>query len=241
MLSAGAIIAGAPAQAATLAPFASYTMTGTRTTIDWTKTGATGGSIFSTLGNGSSLGSPTVTFYFLDTTQYLSGLSAKLTLSGTAPSGNPASNAVLQGGIGSTANPGSFSFLYTGPTQSFAGHTYTHNVTNLLSGAYTMAQISGSGTSGSLHDSTMIGTLSFSSDIITNLPTATAEDFSFSLVSVAPQYGYVAGQSLNSFKAAATGIFSAGFVPEPAAWAMIVIGFGALGVALRSRRKVLAA
>jgi hypothetical protein len=237
-LSVGVLAAVAPAHATTLAPFATYSMTGTKTTIDWSKSGATGGSIFSTVGGGSSLGSPTVTFNFLDTSLYLNNLSAKFTLTGTAPSGNPASNAVLQPGIGTAAAPGSFSFIYTGPNTSFMGKNYVSGVTNLLSGVYTLAQISGSGTSGSFHDSDTIGTLSFTSDIITNLPTAVTQDFSLSLVSINPKLGYTPGQSLNSFKSGATGIFSAGFVPEPATWAMMIVGFGMLGLAARRRRSL---
>ena len=237
-VSAGLMLAAAPVQAATLVPFASYSQDGTKTTIDWTKVGTTGGKIFSTVSGASVAGTTAVTFGFLDTTLYLNNLQAKLTLTGTAPSGNPASNSVLQGGIGSTASPGSFSFIYTGPTTSFAGHTYTQNVTNLLSGVFTLAAISGSGTSGSFHDSTNTGTVNFTSDIITNLPTATVQDFSFSLVSIANPLGYTPGQSLNSFKSGATGIFSAGFVPEPATWAMMITGFGMLGLAARRRRSL---
>jgi hypothetical protein len=236
LLAAGvAAVAGlcaTQAQAVTLlAPFASYTMKGTKTTIDWTKSGLKGGSIFSTAPGGSVAGSPAVTFNFLDTSQYLDHLQAKFTLTGSE-TGQAATGSVDQGNI-----LGTFAFLYTGPTQTFMGHTYTQNKTNLLSGVYTLAHISGKGSSGSFHDSTDVGTVTFSSDIITSLPYAAVRDFSFSLSSIAkPGLSYVAGQSLKNFKAASSGVFSAAYVPEPATWAMMITGFGLLGLAARRRR-----
>jgi hypothetical protein len=237
-LACGTLIVAGQAQAAVFAPFASYTMKSTRTTIDWKLTGPLAGTVFSTLPGGSTPGSPTVTFNFLDTSKYLDHLTATLKLSGSEAGvmATGGTHDIDQSGIG-----GSFMFLYTGPTQSFMGKTYVHNVTNLLSGVFTLARITGSGTSGALHDSSDIGTVKFSSDIISVLPFAKTSDFSYSLVSVAPPFGHIAGDSANSFKAGATGIFSAGFVPEPATWAMMITGLGLLGVAARRRRALGAA
>jgi hypothetical protein len=229
-LVGGVLSFGAQAHAVTLLPFASYTMKGTKTTLEWKQTAATSGKIFSTALGGTSMGAPAVTFNFQDTTKYLDGLKAKLTLSGSE-TGVAATGTVDQSGIG-----GSFKFLYTGPTQTFMGKTYTHNVTNLLTGTYTLAHITGAGTSGSFHDSTDIGTITYTSDII-DLSKSIARDFSFSINAVTPApLGYTGGDSLNTFNAAATGIFSAGFVPEPSTWAMMISGFGLLGLAARRRR-----
>jgi len=236
VMSGGLLAASAPAHAVTLVPFATYTMQGTKTTIDWTKSGKHGGSIFSTAPGGSKPGSPTVTFNFLDTGHYLDNLKAKFTLAGSDTGVNATGN-VDQGGIGTTLNPGSFSFIYEGATTTFHGKTYTHNVTNLLSGAFTLAHISGQGTSGSLHDSTDIGTVTYTSDIL-DFSKSLAQDFSVSLNAAAPPFGFTANQSLNGFKAASTGIFSASSVPEPTTWAMMIMGFGLLGVAARRRRLV---
>ena len=230
---AGVALANAPAQAATLVPFATYSQDGVKTTVNWTKVGANGGAIFSTLPGGVISGAAMVHFNFLDNTLYANNLLASLTLSGVAAPGNPASNSVVQGAIA-----GSFNFLYMGPTQTVLGKTYTSGVTNLLSGVYTLGQISGSGTSGSFHDSTNVGTLTFASDIITNLSTATVQDFSLGLVSIDKPLSYALGQSLNSFKAGATGIFSAGFVPEPDTWAIMITGLGMLSLAVRRRRRL---
>jgi hypothetical protein len=231
VLSGGIVLAGVPAHAVTLLSFASYTMKGTNTTIEWKKTATLDGKIFSTPLGGTSMGAPAVTFNFQDTTKYLDGLKAKLTLSGSE-TGVAAVDDVDQGGIG-----GSFKFLYTGPTQTFMGKTYTHNVTNLLTGTYTLAHIEGKATSGSFHDSTDIGTITYTSDII-DLSKSVARDFSFSLTAAHPAFGYTGINSMNTFNAAATGIFSAGFVPEPSTWAMLISGFGLLGLAARRRRSL---
>jgi hypothetical protein len=229
-VSCAVVLAGAQAQAVTLVPFATYTQVGAKITMKWQHTGALNGKIFSTPNGHTTQGSSMVTFNFLDTSKYLDGLNAKLTLSGQE-NGNAATGAVDQSGI-----HGSFTFTYEGPTTTFMGKTYTHDVTNLLTGVYSLAHITGAGSSGSFHDSTDVGTVSYTSDIIGSLPSALARDFSFSLVSVSPPLGYVAGHSLNSFDAGATGIFSAGFVPEPATWAMMITGVGLLGLAARRRR-----
>jgi hypothetical protein len=232
---AGLLLAGAPAHAVTLTPFADYTMKGTKTTIEWKRSGKTNGSIFSTTpGGGAPATTQFVTFDFLDTSKYLSGLKAQLTLSG-AETGVAATGLDDQGGIA-----GMFAFKYEGPTTTFDGHTYTHDVTNLLTGVYTLAHITGRGSSGSFHDSTDIGTVTYTSDII-DFSNSIARDFSYSLASITPALGYVHGQSLNTFKAGATGIFSAAFVPEPATWAMTITGFGLLGAATRRRRALTAA
>ena len=225
----GLLAAGAAGHAATLAPFAEYSQTGTKTTIVWKRSGLLGGSIFAT--------SPDATFDFLDTSKYLSNLPARLTLlataSGVAAFGGPADE---QDGIA-----GAFNFKYTGPTTTFMGRTYTHDVTNLLTGVYTLAHITGTGSSGSFHDSVAIGTLTYTSDIITSLSLAGNQDFSFALVSINPDLSFSPGRSLKTFKSAASGAFSANLVPEPATWAIMLIGLGGIGAALRRRRGLLPA
>jgi hypothetical protein len=231
-LCAGAFFVSAPAHAVT---FATYTQIGTKTTVDWRHTGALNGQIFSTL-PGKAAANPTpVTFNFADTSKYLDNLPALLSLHGSEV-GNPATDSVDQGGIG-----GSFTFTYEGPTTTFMGRTYTHDVTNLLTGVYTLAHITGTGSSGSFHDSVAIGTLTYTSDIITSLSLAGNQDFSFALVSINPDLSFSPGRSLKTFKSAASGAFSANLVPEPATWAIMLIGLGGIGAALRRRRGLLPA
>jgi hypothetical protein len=235
VLGAGLLSAGAPAYAVTLEPFAAYTMKGTKTTVEWQETGPTNGSIFSTTAGGATPSTTKfVTFNFLNTSKFLSGLKAQLTLGGSE-TGVAATGPDDQSGIG-----GSFTFTYEGPTTSFMGRTYTHDVTNLLTGVFSLAHITGAGTSGSFHDSTDIGSVVYTSDII-DFSKSIGRDFSYSLASISPALGFTPGQSLDTFNAGATGIFSAAFVPEPAVWTMMLIGFGGLGAMMRSRRRALSA
>jgi hypothetical protein len=221
---AGAMMLGAvQAHAVTLAPFASYTMKGGPTDAGWTRIGLTGG-------NFSNSGSPNITFNFLDTTKYLDDLDAKITAS-ASESGVAAHDQVFQDGIS-----GSFQITYEGPTQTFMGKSYVHDVTNLLSGEFTNGTISGAGTSGALHASTDVGTVVFTSDIITTLSSAAASDFSFALAGITPALSYTPGQSINSFKAGTSGAFSVASVPEPATWAVMITGLGLVGLAARRRR-----
>jgi hypothetical protein len=241
IITAGLALASA-ANAVTLAPFASYSQQGTLTTIAWKMgPGLKDGKIFSTAPAGSTAATTSfVTFNFQDTSKYLDHLDAALTLNGSEV-GTAALSGPEQDQIA-----GTFSFIYEGVKiggvnvplvlTDASGHTYTPGSTNLLTAVYTLAKISGSGSSGGFHGSTDIGTVKFSSDIITNLPTALASDFSYSLVSIAPPLGFASGDALNSFKAGASGTFSAGFVPEPATWAMMITGLGLLGLAARRRR-----
>lgn len=70
----------------------------------------------------------------------------------------------------------------------------------------------------------------------------TAEDFSFTLTSARPSIYAEACQSLSNFTASSTGSFSAAVaaVPEPGAWALMLVGFGGIGALMR-RRTALAA
>ena len=52
----------------------------------------------------------------------------------------------------------------------------------------------------------------------------------------APVLGDVIANSTNNF-GGTQGTFNLTAVPEPASWAMMLVGFGGLGVAMRSRRK----
>ena len=83
--------------------------------------------------------------------------------------------------------------------------------------------------------------VTFTSDVIplSHLGLDRAVSLSFSGVTpgiLAPN----ANGTVPSFRAAVSGNFSAetGAVPEPATWGMMVVGFGAMGYAMRSRRKV---
>jgi hypothetical protein len=231
------MFAAAEAHAVTLITFTTFAESGSGRIIAWKKGPghSLDGSIFSTMAGHTSPGSPLVIFNFQDTTHFLSGIMAKLTLTGTEI-GNPATSGA---GFEQCCIGGSFSFIYEGPdgVTDPAGNVYHTGVTNLLSGAYTLARITGLGTSGAFHDSTDFGTISYTSDIIPDLSTAPAADFSIALAAIKPALGATPGEALNSFRAGASGAFSAALaIPEPASWAMMITGFGLLGLAARRRR-----
>jgi hypothetical protein len=241
MLCAGAVLAasvfaGAQAHAVTLVTFTTFNQAGTGRIIDWTRGGAghlADGSLFSTLPNKSVLGSPLVIFNFQDTTSYLDNLKASLTLSGSE-AGHAATTGVIDE---QCCINGSFSFIYQGPdgVTDPSGNVYHTGVTNLLSGVFTLGKIDGAGSSGSFHDSTDFGTIVYTSDIVHNLGSTPAADFSIALNAIRSPLGASPGDALNSFKAAASGAFSIA-VPEPATWAMMITGIGLLGLAARRRR-----
>jgi hypothetical protein len=147
-----------------------------------------------------------------------------------------------------------FSFVYTGPSTVIAGHTLTQDVTVLLSGVFTDAYIQGKGTSGSVNlSSGGASSVTFNSDIIdfSSMPPGSA-GFAFNLLAVSPSFGAGAGKSLNSFTANGGGNFEfvpgsltgggggggGGGIPEPATWAMMLLGAGGVGAMLRNRRRM---
>ena len=73
--------------------------------------------------------------------------------------------------------------------------------------------------------------------------------FSLSLTSIFPTLSASGGSGLNSFGAVSTGSFyseltsggGVGGVPEPASWALMLVGVGLLGGSLRDRRSRLTA
>ncbi len=149
----------------------------------------------------------------------------------------------IQTGLG-----GSFAFTYAGPA--------TAKLTpgeNLLSGTFSGASLSGQdfGSAGSVVDSIFGGgDVAYASDILAFDPTSD-ESLSLALTSVLPNL-HIVGGKLAGFNGVSTGNFAAGVlgagggggVPEPASWALMLIGFAGVGVARRAslaaQRKALA-
>jgi hypothetical protein len=201
-----------------------------------------GGQLF-TLGSNGKEGSTKVKFTFLPLyTAQLGTVSALFTMNGTVASGNPVNasgNFLDQPGL-----TGTFSLIYTGSAPLQLGELTYYKGADLLSGSiFADGDISGrnNGASGSVVDSTSSGgVIVFKSDVF-RFTESTERDFSLSLTSITAPLGYGSGTSLDTFKGVVGGSFSSNAVPEPSTWAMMILGAGLVGLALRRRTVALAA
>jgi hypothetical protein len=231
-------LSAAPAQAMT---FAEYGAASSAPNLDWTISSSLTSGSLSTTGVGAS--ADTFFSFLTPTLSSLANLPALFTLSATAPASDPA-----VAGLGQTAEQnltGSFSFTYTGSTPLVVGsHTYTTGA-NLLSGTFNGAEIIGpsNGSTGSVQDAILSGgSVSFTSDIAKFSPTGD-KGLSLALTSVLPFFGANPGNALSSFSAVSNGSFESdlsgggGGIPEPATWAVMLLGFGAIGAAARNARR----
>ncbi len=229
----------APAHASDIVKFADFSAdpNGNNIIVRWDNAGS-GGSLFSITNPGDTvLGAAAVKFNFdLPSLSGLSNLSADYTLNVFAPGGNPAQN--VGASLDQPGLQGSFSFIYTGPTTILNGHPIATGANLLSATFFNDGDITGkkNGTAGSIFASTESGSvITYTSDFI-NFAGSTARDLSYTLNAVKPGFGFAAGNALNSFTAAETGEFAYAAVPEPATWAMSILGFGLLGATLRRRR-----
>jgi hypothetical protein len=148
---------------------------------------------------------------------------------------------------------GSFTILSEAPI-TLGGRTYAAG-SNLLSGVFDNASVTSKigYSSGSITASSVGGTLTYSSDfLVFDAPHET--DFAIGLTAITPgiastdpaSSGSVNPYGLNAFTAVAGDQLSAdpaptpNPVPEPASWALTLTGLGALGGALRARRRAVA-
>ena len=237
------LLATAPAQATT---FADYGGADSFNNIQWTQSDAVTGGTLSSVS--ATTDTAPVFFSFLTPTLLsLAHLQAVFSFTGTAPDASPALS--FSGFLAQPNLAGSFSFTYAGSADLVVGsHTY-HTGANLLSGTFGGGNILGQSgaTSGTTVDATSAGgALSFASDFLSFLATGD-RSFSLSMTSINDALNAGAGQSLDSFGAVTTGSFEAPIsggggqgVPEPATWALMLLGFGAVGLTLRRRRTALA-
>ena len=191
-------------------------------------------------------GSTNVAFSFINDGAALdnavSGAKAVFTLN--ASTSTPAQNAagfLIQPGLS-----GSFSLL--SKTAITVGHTTYAAGSNLLTGVFTGASVAGprASTSGSIdaNNQNAGSTIVYTSDFLTFQPNSSL-DGAFSLTSITAALSKVAGNyALKTFKADAGGSFSSepaptvNGVPEPASWALLLVGFGAVGGMVRRRKMV---
>jgi hypothetical protein len=266
-LAVAGLMAASPAVAAnSVTTFASFNATGNNNIV-WANSGSNGtsstydasgagGSLYTAKPNGAqpdsySKASVDITFSFLQAAlSSVSNVKAKFEL-------DLASNMLAADLFGTVIQPGlgnnTLSFrILTDEVITVNGVTYDVG-TNLLSGALTSGvRISGEGTAGGVRASTLSGAQIVYNSAFLNFNATTTRDFALSLSAITSLVGGVnqglnaPGGNLRSFKATATGSFSSDpapliGVPEPATWAMMIAGFGLLGVSLRRRRVEIAA
>ncbi len=227
------VISAAPASAAVFADF-SPDVGGAD--YRWIQSAAgTGGKFFTiNAATDSSAQAVSTHFTFLDPAlSLLVFLPAKFTLDATVADGNPAIS--FLGLVSQPKLGGTFSFVYSGPTTVIGGKSLVNGVTTLLSGVFSDARITGAGHSGSANLSLALGgALTYSSDLGSFGPIA--DEYSFNLLGATPSFNAGAGKALSNFIANGGGNFSHGAAPEPITWGLMVMGFGGLGLVLRSRR-----
>jgi hypothetical protein len=199
---------------------------------------------FTNSGTGGTLsGSGTTAFSFenlstqLDNLQFLPAsfsLSGVVTNDAATFQGSP-TNLWTQTGV-----TGSFSYTYTGGDTTIDGISLTTGEL-LLKGTFTDAWIQGNGGTGSTNLSLGNGgVLTYTSGVAGVTPPAgSTAEFAYTLLNVTPNFGATSGDALNSFTAKGDGEFdfTGGGVPEPATWALMIMGFGGAGVLLRRRRQ----
>ncbi len=247
-LLAGSLLASAAN--AVVVPFAAYTSIGAGKMV-WTNNG-TGNPATRSNGNGGTLTTTTTQVNFqYQTIPILTGLGnlvANFAISGA--SSGPAMSTVIPGFGTFLYQPTStvtFSFL---STTAFTVNNINYGIgTNLLSGTFTGGISGKSGsTTGNLGGSSASGdVLHFSSDVVTFANNANF-DASISLSAITNVLFRAAGTGINqkglrSFKSAHSGTFSSdpvpivNAVPEPEVWALMVVGFGMVGLQVRRRNR----
>ena len=135
---------------------------------------------------------------------------------------------------------GTFAYAYVGPVVVTAGGVTLHPGDNLLSGSFGQGIFSGSGSAASLNASAAgVKNVVLSSSLLKFDPAGGA-GIAFSFTSIVPPTEVVPSGQLADFTAVASGNFAASpaAAPEPATWALSLLGFGALGAVMRTRRRV---
>jgi hypothetical protein len=232
------VLTAGPGRAAV---FADFTPDTASADFKWIRSGGAGdeGSFLSISNAASNVAQNTaVHFSFLDPAlSALAFLPANFMLNSGVTTPTPATlNA--DGSYSQTNIDGSFSFTYTGPTQTIGSVHLVQNVTNLLSGVFSAAYIKGIGNSGSANLASTLGTLSYTSDVETFAGLAPgSEEFAFNMLADRSAFTAVLGKALTGFSANGGGNFSFASIPEPGAWLLMVAGFGGLGAAMRARRR----
>lgn len=221
--SAAVLTASVPASAMT--NFASYSPLTNAANLIFTP-GANG------TGTVTSVAGAPVTFRFLNAagTQSVFDTAATFALSTTTQPG-----AIFGSTAIASTNAGTISFTALNPV-SYLGHTGTNLLTAVFSGATFAATIGGS--VASLFTSQPPSMVTFTSDFL-RFGGTTERDISIAIDAINPKVG-VGRNGLGSFSGSSAGLFGAlggsgspSAVPEPAAWLLMVAGFGLVGTMRR--------
>ncbi len=252
------ILAAAAATALTAIPaaavtttFANFSAQGSAGNFRWVRSG-NNASFYTTDATGAQSGRQ-VTFSFLQPSiePFVTNINALWTMSGTVTN----TVATIAGNTLNQANlAGTFSFVNVNAI-TIGSRTFAAG-SNLLSGTFNSAQLSGtrSGNSAGISGSTPpVNSVSYTSDFL-DFDNTAQRNFALSLTSVNPVLNsagsgtpFVPSSAINSFRASAGGSFSSDpapvvtAVPEPGTWAMMIAGMGLVGFARRRRQIVVAA
>jgi hypothetical protein len=250
---AGSMLAAFTPAAAAVTTFAQYSTVGLGANIMWKNNGTTsvngtGGSIYTISSAASNVpGSHLTSFSFLQPSisPFVTNVPAAFTLNATVLASPTllAGTFLIQQGISGTFSFKTTTALVVGVTTFAAG-------SNLLSGSFNQAAIVGArlSTSGSVSSATTSGaTITYTSDFLSFVPTVD-RDFAISLTSIASALQATPTntnptKALRTFKAVSTGSFSTDpaplvtAVPEPAAWTLMIVGFGMVGLQTRRRTR----
>ncbi len=142
-----------------------------------------------------------------------------------------------------TGISGTFEDIYFGKGAPITinGVTLTRGVTDMLTGSFTDGVITGKVVGGVDKAGSLTATVTGYSSPIETLPPNGSFDFTLTLRGRG--LGWIIdgpGQPLHTFNTNGSGTFSAG-VPEPASWALMLIGFGGVGAMVRRRKTSIAA
>jgi hypothetical protein len=230
LLAGVAVAASIAASAHAATTFAGFTESDDAANITWTETGSAGGTLTASapIEFAFNAGAATTTPFLATLT-----LTAASTVAATDTSGT-----ITQGGI-----DGSFTISTASPV-SIGGSLYTGD---LLSGAFTGGEIIGpdGGTTTSIQDGFSTGSVSFTSTLPPTLLSLglTGNGFSFSGTSLSAlaltgdSPGSFSGVFSGDFQTDAGGVIGGGSgVPEPASWALMLLGVGVVGGVSRRKR-----
>lgn len=160
---------------------------------------------------------------------------------GLGPVGSYLTNTVLSASTTSAFFLNGLQFQQTGFAGSinFIGTEAGFVGTNFLTVNFSDATFSfdGDGSSGSLISTDPSSPISYSSDVL-DVALFTSRDFGFNVTGSSPGFGVNSSGLGDPFVANLNGAFAgSGVVPEPASWAMLILGFGLTGVAARRRQR----